>query len=47
MKNLGVDEINALKEMGVDLNQINLNNIQELNSLAHISQNMGGLDNIA
>lgn len=41
-----MDEINALKEMGVDLNQINLSNIQEFNSLAQMSQNMGGLDNI-
>jgi hypothetical protein len=27
LKNIGADGINALQEMGVDLNQINVNNI--------------------
>lgn len=37
LQNLGIDGINALQELGVDLNQININNIDDLNHLAQLT----------
>jgi hypothetical protein len=34
LQNLGIEGINALQDLGVDLNQININNIEDLNNLA-------------
>jgi hypothetical protein len=35
-----------LQDLGVDLNHININNIQDLNSLAQLTQSLGGLENL-
>ena len=41
MKNLGVDGINTLTEMGIDLN-----NIQDLKGIAQLTESIGGVENL-
>ena len=41
LKNLGVEGINALQEMGIDLN-----NLQDLKGIAQLTESIGGVENL-